>query len=131
MQTIGKVGYIQHDASSNQQITALTFDREQIVSKFAAYQLKRLEPVLRGIAPTTTLPILDQSDIGYLPLTVPTLSEQRSIVDHIEQQTAKLDALMAKVRAAIERLQEYRTTLISAAVTGQIDVRSVSTRQSP
>ena len=40
---------------------------------------------------------------------------------------AKLDALMAKVRTAIERLQEYRTALISAAVTGQIDVRSVST----
>jgi type I restriction enzyme S subunit len=34
-----------------------------------------------------------------------------------------VDALVAKVEAAVERLQEYRTALITAAVTGKIDVR--------
>ena len=38
---------------------------------------------------------------------------------------AKLDALVGKVEAAVERLQEYRTALITAAVTGKIDVRTV------
>ena len=38
-------------------------------------------------------------------------------------ETAKLDALVGKVEAAVERLQEYRTALITAAVTGKIDVR--------
>lgn len=42
---------------------------------------------------------------------------------HIPAETAKLDALTAKVRTAINRLQEYRTALIPAAVTWQIDVR--------
>jgi len=38
-------------------------------------------------------------------------------------ETAKLDALIDKAHEMIERLQEYRTALISAAVTGKIDVR--------
>ena len=38
--------------------------------------------------------------------------------------TAKIDALVAKVREAIDRLRELRAALISAAVTGKIDVRS-------
>jgi len=54
---------------------------------------------------------------------VPSLEEQAAIVESIKREFAKLDALMAKVRTAIDRLQEYRTALISAAVTGQIDVR--------
>jgi type I restriction enzyme S subunit len=40
-------------------------------------------------------------------------------------ETAKIKALHDKVRKAIEKLKEYRTALISAAVTGKIDVRGV------
>ena len=43
-------------------------------------------------------------------------------------ETAKLDALVAKVEIAIERLQEYRTALITAAVTGKIDVRRAGSK---
>lgn len=53
----------------------------------------------------------------------PTLPEQRAIAAYLDEETAKLDALVAKVETAIERLQEYRTALITAAVTGKIDVR--------
>jgi len=41
----------------------------------------------------------------------------------VNQEAANLDGLTAKINAAIERLWEYRTALISAAVTGKIDVR--------
>jgi type I restriction enzyme S subunit len=51
------------------------------------------------------------------------LAEQRAIAAFLDRETAKLDALVAKVRDAIERLKELRTALISAAVTGKIDVR--------
>jgi hypothetical protein len=54
------------------------------------------------------------------------LSEQDAIVFVLDAETAKLDALIAKVQAAVEGLQEYRTALISAAVTGRIDVRIVA-----
>ena len=41
----------------------------------------------------------------------------------LDRETAKIDGMVAKVETAIERLQEYRTALITAAVTGKIDVR--------
>ena len=50
-------------------------------------------------------------------------SEPKAIAAYLDLETAKLDALMAKVEDAIERLQEYRTVLITATVTGKIDVR--------
>ena len=50
-------------------------------------------------------------------------AEQRFIAEFLDQETEKLDNLIAKVREAIERLRELRTALISAAVTGRIDVR--------
>jgi len=52
--------------------------------------------------------------------------EQCSIADYLDRETAKIDALVAKVREAIDRLKELRTALISAAVTGKIDVRGTS-----
>lgn len=53
----------------------------------------------------------------------PPHEEQRAIAAFLDRETAKLDALIAKVREGIEKLNEYRTALISAAVTGKIDVR--------
>ena len=58
-----------------------------------------------------------------LPIPLPPLSEQRAIADHLDREKVKLDALVAKARECIDRLGEYRTALVSAAVTGQIDVR--------
>jgi type I restriction enzyme S subunit len=55
----------------------------------------------------------------------PSPTEQQAIVDYLDCETAKIDKMMEKVEAAIEKLQEYRTALITAAVTGKIDVRAV------
>ena len=57
----------------------------------------------------------------------PPLPEQAAIAAYLDEETAKLDALVGKVEEAVERLQEYRTALITAAVTGKIDVREVVT----
>lgn len=57
---------------------------------------------------------------------LPPLSEQRSIADLLERESAKTDAIVAKSRQAIERLDELRSGLISAAVTGKIDVREAA-----
>ena len=57
-------------------------------------------------------------------IALPPNHEQRKIADFLDRETTKLDTLIAKVREAIERLKEYRTALISAAVTGKIDVRN-------
>jgi type I restriction enzyme S subunit len=73
----------------------------------------------------STMDNLNTSILARLPIPVPPLPEQRAIAAYLDWETAKLDALAAKVRAAINRLDEYRTALISAAVTGKIDVRDV------
>ncbi len=51
---------------------------------------------------------------------VPPLREQRAIVDYLDQETARLEALMARVRQAIAFVEERRAALIAAAVTGRI-----------
>ena len=65
-----------------------------------------------------TLGILNDFKISWPPL-----SEQRSIADFLDRETAKIDNLVDKVHKAIDLLKELRTALISAAVTGKIDVR--------
>lgn len=54
---------------------------------------------------------------------VPPLDEQRRIVAHLDAQTARIDSLIAKAERFIELSKERRASLITAAVTGQIDVR--------
>ena len=61
--------------------------------------------------------------IKELQIPVPPLPEQQAIAAYLDRETAKIDALSAKVLTAIKRLKEYRTALISAAVTGKIDVQ--------
>ena len=43
----------------------------------------------------------------------------------LDRRTAGIDALIAKAHEAIDRLREFRTALISSAVTGRIDLREV------
>jgi type I restriction enzyme S subunit len=61
--------------------------------------------------------------VRFMPVPRPPLPEQVAIAAYLDLETAKLDALVSKVEEAVERLQEYRTALITAAVTGKIDVR--------
>jgi type I restriction enzyme, S subunit len=62
--------------------------------------------------------------IKGLRIPAPSVSEQAAIAEFLDRETAKIDSMVAKVEEAIERLKEYRTALITAAVTGKIDVRN-------
>jgi type I restriction enzyme, S subunit len=68
-------------------------------------------------------PHLNAEELGGFTILIPPQPEQLAITAFLDAETAKFDLLMAKVEIAIERLQEYRTALITAAVTGKIDVR--------
>ena len=57
---------------------------------------------------------------------LPPMSEQRDIVEHVQQKCSAIDALIAKATRMIETLREYRSALITDAVTGKIDVRGVA-----
>jgi type I restriction enzyme S subunit len=69
------------------------------------------------------VPHLFQKDIRKFQILVPPLSEQGEIAAFLDCEIAKIDALISKNEETIIRLQEYRIALISAAVTGKIDVR--------
>ena len=66
---------------------------------------------------------VSSEQVQSVKITFPPPCEQTAIAAYLDQETAKLDALISKVEEAIERLQEYRTALITAAVTGKIDLR--------
>ena len=59
-----------------------------------------------------------------LRVALPPLAEQREIVEAAQRETESIDALVKVIESQNEKLVEYRSALISAAVTGQIDVRN-------
>jgi type I restriction enzyme S subunit len=67
---------------------------------------------------------LPQSAMKGFFCAVPPVGEQEAIVAFLATELAKFDTLTAEAQRAIDLLQERRTALISAAVTGQIDVRA-------
>ena len=65
-------------------------------------------------------------ELKYLPHFLPPPREQQAIAEFLNTRRNDTDDLSSRVETAIERLQEYRTALITAAVTGKIDVRELS-----
>ncbi len=63
------------------------------------------------------------SKLGMIECLAPPVAEQEEIVGHIERESAKHDVLLSEAQINIDLLQERRSALISAAVTGKIDVR--------
>jgi type I restriction enzyme S subunit len=70
-----------------------------------------------------TMQNINTSIIGRIPVVVPPANEQDAIALYLDHRTKEIDAFISKVRDAVDRLKEYHIALISAAVTGKIDVR--------
>jgi type I restriction enzyme S subunit len=68
-------------------------------------------------------PYVQVTDSLDRPWAFPNRDEQEAIAEFLDRETEKIDGLVKKEERLIELLQEYRTALITAAVTGQIDVR--------
>lgn len=112
---------------------AITINQDLKILK-NSLNAKFLAILLRGIK-NLILSIMEESGHGtkvlrtdlfknvFLPH--PPLQEQQFIVNFVEKQTLKIDQQKAKIQKAIELLKEYRTALITNAVTGKIDVRQV------
>jgi type I restriction enzyme S subunit len=100
---------------------------ERVVPDYLSYWLlsragrHQIEVDARGSSQSMVK--ISQGLIRAWTVVLPPPEEQRAIIAFADRSTARLDALVAKVRTAIDRLRELRTALISAAVTGKIDVR--------
>jgi type I restriction enzyme, S subunit len=67
-------------------------------------------------------PAINASEIGDISVPIPNNKDQIAIVNHIEKETARIEAKIAKTKRIIELQKEYRTALISEVVTGKIKV---------
>lgn len=66
---------------------------------------------------------LEHDAFTHINLLLPPLTEQQKIVSFLDSETSRIDNLIAKQEKLIEKLKEYRSSIISHAVTGKIDVR--------
>ncbi|MEO5795598.1 MAG: restriction endonuclease subunit S [Rhodoferax sp.] len=75
---------------------------------------------------STNLASISSTNLMELPVILPPENEQVEILAFIANQSARFDTLTAEAQRAIALLQERHTALVSAAVTGQIDVRGLA-----
>jgi type I restriction enzyme, S subunit len=110
-----------------QRMVLFKFDRK----KYDGYFL--LQAIYSGIADEfikslslgSTVSHFNMSDIGSIPLILPPYEEQKRISYWLSNQVSFYDNQIEKVELGIKHLKEYRTALITNAVTGKIDVRDV------
>jgi type I restriction enzyme, S subunit len=87
----------------------------------AVLQTHDYTPLITGAAQ----PKLTAERLSGIMLPRPPSAEQLAIADFLEREGSKIDQMITKIESVIARLQEYRTALITAAVTGKIDVRQL------
>jgi type I restriction enzyme S subunit len=126
--TLGRIAI--HDgreACINQSVALLRVAKSRVNPAFACLALQGSLYQGRMIyeAGGTTIKHIYISRLSQMPFAIPSIAEQLIVVDFLNQHLSNFDALIAEANRAITLLQERRTALISAAVTGKIDVRAV------
>lgn len=120
--TIGRLGILGVDAATNQACCVMYGERALSVRfMFYWFQVFREQVVI--LATGGGQPNISQEKIRSLKIACPCLEEQEQLANYLDQESKKLDVLIEMVLAAIKVLQEYRSSLITAAVTGKIDIR--------
>lgn len=120
--TLGKVGHIRRPASANQQINAVV-PGPRVDGYFLAYSLSVKVNAMRFLSNASTIGIMNQEKTKEIWLSLPPLQEQKLITEFLDKQTSVIDTLIQEAAGGVALLQERRSALISAAVTGKIDVR--------
>lgn len=111
------------DVIINQQLQAyIPKPSEVINTEFLRYLVVNSKSYFESIGTSATLIYVNQQGFGELPLPLPSLDEQLDIVLFLVRELGRLEALTSKAETGIGLLKERRSALISAAVTGKIDV---------
>lgn len=95
----------------------------KFVAHFLGTGMARSQIELAASGASSSMVNIGQSTILELEVAVPALAEQQQIVKFLDEETECLDKLAVQAKRGIALLQERRSALISAAVTGKIDVR--------
>lgn len=118
--TLGKIGFSRVECSANQQINAIEF-YDNVYPLFGAYYLSSLKEVMKSLASAATLAIMNQSVTGSIPFVCPTLAEQKNISAYLDHKVGQIDVAIAEKEQMLEDLKNYRSAIISEAVTKGLD----------
>ena len=96
---------------------------EEVAPEYLLRVFDAMQGELERLTMGATLRTIGMPEINTLATPIPPVAEQARIVQHIQRECSRVDLLIGKIQEAIDRLREFRTALISAAVTGKVDVR--------
>ena len=113
------------NANVNQHVCIIRPDQQRDIPSFLAYSVESdsVQDQIFNNENGVSRDALNFEQIGDLVLARPPVVEQQAIGCRLDRESAKLEALIERIQDAIKHLKELRTALISAAVTGRIDVR--------
>ena len=119
------VGINNVPVSLNQDMKALSLDETRVRPRFILRWVQGLNRSLLGIwaKEGATVESLEHEYVANTRLPLPDLKEQDAILATLDLETARIDALISKTEQSITLLKERRAAFITAAVTGQIDLR--------
>lgn len=120
--TIGRLGILGTEATFNQACCVFE-ESEKLHYKFLYYWLWYRRPILISLSNGGGQPNLNQDDFRKIVMSLPPLDEQIEISTYLDKETKKIDQLSKSINTIIGKLNEYRSALITQAVTGKIDVR--------
>ncbi|MEF9958107.1 MAG: restriction endonuclease subunit S [Acinetobacter sp.] len=109
-----------------QRMVLFKLDQSKVCPDFVLYSIYSglADDFIKQLSQGSTVTHFNMSDIQNIPLFEPPQNEQIKIKEYLMAITGRYDELISKAESAIQLMQERRTALISAAVTGKIDVRN-------
>lgn len=122
--SVGKVRRLTEAAWATDNTIVLRLDSSVADPRYVEHGLRlipRFELVGGG-----AMPLVTAERLLAQPMPFTTLPTQQRIADYLDQQTAKIDLLTEETARFIELSKERRSALITAAVTGQVDVREMA-----
>ena len=121
--TRGLSALLKFDTTINQNVAAIIPRRDRVSSRFLHLFVQSIYKPLRDFGRGGNQAALNNELVAALRMALPPKEEQDNIVEHVEKRLGVIDVLMEKAQHSISLMQEHRTALISAAVTGKIDLR--------
>jgi type I restriction enzyme, S subunit len=117
--TIGKIGVIKKQSSSNQQITGLTF-KNSIDIDFAYYWFTHIKNIIIETSSAATLPIINQTGIRTLPIRFPNITIQKKIVEYLNNLYKNQEELIEQLTGKLNQLSSLKSSLLDSAFKGEL-----------
>ncbi len=119
--TCSNIGYLTFDTTINQSIVAL-LPKRKLETKYYFYFLISGSEKIRTYMTGGAQGGINQEDVKFLKVLLPSLEEQTAIANYLDEKTQKIDAIVSNIGKQIGTLKELRKTLINDVVTGKIKV---------